>query len=287
MARFWILSGTEENWDIAFKENKWGARKGLENRWKQLSPGDILGFYVTRPVSGVIGFGKLTRKAEEKTPYWPDEIRAKKIIYPFRFYFKIAHRLPFPDWKEKRLFVRDLKLSYQAGINSLTNKDVINSLLERTKMAWKTDLSGLAEVKIKEKKVKGTPQTLHQVTQDKLFEIGKFRKLIPEKEYRVDGRKLDVVWKKIAQGSPHYCFEIQVGGDLLHALGKLKHAWDKSPCKLYLVTEEKYISEANKLITGMFHEILDQIKIIPIEKIDSLYKAEKEAAKHKEETGLI
>jgi len=287
MAKFWILSGTEGNWDIAFKENKWGARKGLENRWKQLSPGDILGFYVTSPISGIIGFGKLTRKREEKTPYWPDEIRTKQAIWPFRFYFDVIYRLPYPDWKEKRLFVRDLRIAYQAGINSLTNKDVVASLLERAKLVWNKDLPLLTEVEVKREEVKKEPQSLHNETIDKLLKIGELRKMYPEKEHQLDGTRLDVIWKRVSDGHPIYAFEVQVGGDVTHALGKLKHAWDKHNSKLYLVTEEKYRGEVNTLLAGTFHEIQDEVTIIPIEKIESLYKAEKEAAKHKEETGLI
>lgn len=287
MAKFWILSGTEENWDIAFKENKWGARKGLKNRWQLLSPGDILGFYVTRPVSGIIGFGRLTRKAEEKTPYWPDEIRNKQAIWPFRFYFDVIYRLPYPDWQKRRIFVRDLKLSYQAGINGLTNEAAIASLFERAKMVWGKDLSSLARVKVKEEKLKGKPQTLHNEIRDKLFEIGKLRKKYPEIEFPMDGKRLDVIWKRIPGGHPIYAFEVQIGGDVTHALGKLKHAWDKWNSKLYLIAEEKYRGEINSLLVGTFHEIQEEIKVIPVEKIESLYKAEKEAAKHKEETGLI
>lgn len=235
----------------------------------------------------MIGFGRLTKKIEEKTPYWPDEIRRNEAIWPYRFYFDVIYRLPYPDWREKRLFVRDLKLSYQAGINSLTNKDVISSILERAKIAWKKDLSSLIKVKTKEEKPRGTPQTLHQETQDKIFEIGRLRKLVPEKEFHLDGMRLDVVWKRIPGGHPIYAFEVQVGGDVAHALGKLKHAWDKHNSKLFLVAEEKFRGKINTLLAGTFHEIQNEVSIIPIEKIDSLHKAEKEAAKHKEETGLI
>lgn len=285
--KVWILSGTEQNWDIAFKENKWGAKKGLKNRWEQMSAGDILGFYVTSPVSGIIGFGKLTKKAKETIPYWPDEIRTKQAIWPFRFYFKVIYRLSYPDWRQKRLFIRDLKLSYQAGINRLSNKDVITSLFERTNLSWNKDLNKIAKVKRKKEKIGGKPAALHKDIQDKLFEIGQIRNRHPAKEHPMDGKRLDVIWRRISDGHPIWVFEIQIGGNVTGALGKLKHAWDNWNSKLYIVAEEKYRREIDGLLSGTFHEIQEVTKIITVEEIQSLYEAEKEAAKHKEVTGLI
>jgi len=155
MGKFWILSGTEGNWDIAFKENKWGARVNLKLRWNQLTPGDILVFYVTAPISGIIGFGRLTRKAEEKTPYWPDEIRQKRAIWPFRFYFDVIHKLPDSDWKEKRVIIRDFKLTYRSGINRVANKEIIPLLLERANKVWDVNLTNFTnKIALKEEKDK-------------------------------------------------------------------------------------------------------------------------------------
>ncbi len=283
---FWILTGTEENWDVAFNQNKWGARLGLKKRWEKILTGDLLVFYVTSPISGVIGLGKVIKKSEEKTPYWPDEIREKKVIYPFRFYFDLIHRIPALDWKEKKVFVRDLAIPFQAGINSLSDKNKIKALLERIGLAWEKDFSDYVKG-IETKKKEAKKPSPHNLIRDRLAEIGKLRGKASETEYPMDGKRLDVVWKQIKQGHPHYVFEIQVGGNLVSALGKLKHAWDLWSSKLYLVTKEKYEIEARKLVSGMFHEIETNIKIIPIEKIEELYRAEKEAAKRKEETGLI
>jgi len=180
-----------------------------------------------------------------------------------------------------------LRLAYQAGINSLANKDVIASLLERVKMTWRKDLSSIAKVKVKEEEIKKEPRSLHSETIEKLLKIGEFRKMYPEKEFPMDGKRLDVIWKRIPGGHPIYAFEVQIGGDVTHALGKLKHAWDKWNSKLYLVAEEKYRGEINTLLSGTFHEIQEEVNIIPVEKIESLYEAEKEAAKRQEETGLI
>jgi len=282
----WVLTGTEENWDVAFNQNKWGARPGLRKSWEKISEGDLLVFYATSPISGVIGLGKVTKKKEEDAPYWPDEIREKKVIYPFRFYFDVIHRVPALDWKEKKAFVRDIAIPFQAGINPLSDKNKINALLERVSLAWEKDFSSYAEgIEVKKKEVK--KPSPHNLIRDRLAEIGKLRGKVSEAEYPTDGKRLDVVWKQIERGHPHYVFEVQIGGNLVDALGKLKHAWDLWSPKLYLVTEGKYEAEARNLVSGMFHEIEVNLKIIPIEKIEELYEAEKEAAKRKEETGLI
>jgi hypothetical protein len=42
----------------------------------------------------------------------------------------------------------------------------------------------------------------------------------------MDGTRLDAVWRRVEKSVPTYVFEIQVGGDIYHAIAKLKHAYD-------------------------------------------------------------
>ena len=85
--KFWLLAGSLENWDRAISDNVWGVREGLKRFWDQISIGDILVFYATSPVSGVIGIGKVESKLKQDKPLWPDEVRENKVIYPYRFGF--------------------------------------------------------------------------------------------------------------------------------------------------------------------------------------------------------
>jgi len=132
----WVLVGNEENWETALQDGIWGTRKNLKNRWDKIKKGDILVFYVSRPVGGVIGFGTVETKFKQNIPLWKDEIRANKVIYPFRFEFRIDYALPPNEWRNKRISVGDLHISTWAGINSLPSKEKFSKLIERSKQLW-------------------------------------------------------------------------------------------------------------------------------------------------------
>ena len=69
MTNYWILTGSLENWDIGIANSLWGVKKILKPKWDNLEIGDFLFFYVTRPISGIIGIGKVTNKFEGKKVY--------------------------------------------------------------------------------------------------------------------------------------------------------------------------------------------------------------------------
>lgn len=178
MVRFWILTGPEENWSVAFKENKWGVRKSLKQRWEKISTGDILAFYVKSPISGIIGLGKVTKTSIEKTPYWPDEKKNKAVIYPFRFYFKPIYSLPSSEWKKQKLQIKKLALSFYAGINSLTKKEKIESLLKNCSRAWDQDFSEFTQKieVIKEEEQKEEKYLEKPRKRKKFFELPRIKK---------------------------------------------------------------------------------------------------------------
>lgn len=84
--KYWVLSGSAENWETAFESNIWGVREGsLKKLWVNISNGDTPFFYCLSPVSGVIGFGKCQSSFKQDKPLWTDEIRESKVIYPYRW----------------------------------------------------------------------------------------------------------------------------------------------------------------------------------------------------------
>lgn len=280
--KFWILSGSEENWGIALKENKWGVRSKRRNFWNKLSRDDILGFYVTSPVSGIIGFGIVENKKPEDYPLWPDEKRSGQVIYPLRWTFKLEYLCEKP-WKDNKIFIKDLKIPYQGGLNPLTNKEQMVILINRANSTWETDLSVLMPGGVKiVKKRKEKPISLHNKIREMIYEIGKMNNKYSEKEFSIDG-KVDVIWRRIEQGHPSHAFEVQIGGDIYHALVKLKHAFDMGSENIFLVAEEKDFKKAKQLLSGAFHEIRDQIKIIQIDRIENLYKLDIEKQKLKKD----
>ena len=221
----WILTGNEENWETALNSgNVWGVRKGtLVNRWKKLQKGDLLVFYAKSPIKGVIGTAKLESKYKQDKPLWPDEIRSKKVIYPYRFDFQILAILSPEKWQDEALSISDLPVSIQAGLNPISNEKVVGEIIARLSDKFNLDIS-IPTIREQREKPKG--KSLHNQIRDKLVEIGQIERFISEKEYSLDGERLDVAWRRVARGVPTKVFEVQIGGNPHQALSKLKHAFD-------------------------------------------------------------
>src|SRR3989304_706585 len=138
----WILTGNEENWETAFNSgNIWGVREGgLVNRWKKLQKGDLLVFYVKAPVKGFIGLGKVESKFKQDKPLWPDEIRTKTVIYPYRFDFQILGVLSPDRWKSDVVSASDLRISIQSGLNPVSNDNTIEEITSRLSEKFDLDI---------------------------------------------------------------------------------------------------------------------------------------------------
>jgi len=286
--RVWVLSGSLENWERGVSSTIWGTKPKLKHLWEKISKGDVLIFYVTRPVSGVVGVGTVENKFKQETPLWSDEIREGKVIYPYGFEFKVVYVLPLPSWNEKKISVKDLDLKYWAAINSLEKTTVIKALFERISATWNislTEIQGLEE----EKAVPEKQLSLHDEIQEKIFEIGKARGFISEKEYPMDGQRLDVIWRAagVVRGVPKYVFEIEIEGELYRSLAKLKHAYDLWAFpKLFLITKTDKIGQVENLLSGTFREIKDILKIIDVEKIEEFYMLQMKEKELKDKLGF-
>lgn len=282
----WVLTGNEENWSLAIRDKIWGVREGrLKGSWDKLEKGDLLLFYAKSPIGGLIGLGLVESRFKQDKPLWPDEIREKKVLYPYRFGFNIVYCLP-SSWKEKNINVGDLRLPYMAGINPLSRSEAIKEILKRAKEKWNVDLSIFTE---KEEVKQNKPKeglSLHNEIRDKLYAIGQVEDFISEKEYPIDGERLDVTWRRVVKGVPTRVFEVQVGGSIHQALSKLKHAWDLWNSEPFLIIEPQQRQKAEELLSGTFHEIRKVIKVIDTDKVEELFNYLASGKKIKEEFGL-
>ena len=62
MQQFWLIVGSQKNWQVAFENNNiWGLKdfRELSALWNMLREGDGLLFYVSKPVHGIVGFGNV------------------------------------------------------------------------------------------------------------------------------------------------------------------------------------------------------------------------------------
>jgi predicted RNA-binding protein len=287
--KYWVLSGNTENWETALKDNIWGVREGrLKKLWEKISIGDSLFFYCLSPIGGIIGFGKCQAKFKQDKPLWSDEIRESKVIYPYRWQFLPAFVLSNSEWRTRRIPLGgEIKIGYRAGLNPVKNIEAINILNAKIKGQWKTEVIETSISDFLDKAIKQRKPDLHGNTKELLVNLGKISGYMVEDEYQMDGQRIDVIWKRIEKGVPTFVFEVQVGGNVTEALGKLKHAFDLWNSNLYVVIEDKDRPKVDNLLSGTFHEIRDKLTVILISEIEEFYKIKVTEAKLKEKLKLI
>lgn len=285
----WIILGPEDSWKTAFHvKGIWGLKEMLYPEWKALDVGDILFFYITKTIKGIIGVGKMETKFIQDKPLWPDEIADGKVIYPFRFEFHIDYLLEEKYWEDKKIPIGLSIQEMRRGINIL-QKRTVEKLYKDFEEKFNYKIITEKEIPIINA---GTPvpeklSLTHNELQGLIFEIGKLNRFLSEKEYPMENERLDVVWRKVERSVPTYVFEVQIGGDIYHAIGKLKHAFDIWNSNIFLIINQGDIETAKSLLSGTFHEINNKIKIIFPEKIYELYDKKRQWMNVEKEIGLI
>jgi len=142
MVKWLILCGNEENWDVSIKHGVWGVKPNLRRLWNDVLDGDIVFFYVTRAFKRVMGVGRVREKLDPQVyppkPLWPDEIRERKVIYPYRFRFEPFHVCDKPSLNG--IGVNEIRISKQKGMSRIIDKEAIDDLYQRVKSSWGVDL---------------------------------------------------------------------------------------------------------------------------------------------------
>ncbi len=288
---YWLVVGSKKNWDTAFQHrNIWGLRKTQRLLWESINEKDKLLFYATQPVGGIIGYGTVRTKFIQDKPLWPDELKTDEVIWPLRFEFDVEFCLLQDKWKSEKIISKELfpRAGFQL-LNELAARKLITSMHVPEYTIPEIELPSIEEefaefVSAPQKQEKILLS--HGNLQDRLVKIGQLQDYIAEKEYPFDIGKLDVVWRRVINSVPTYVFEVQIGGDIYHALGKLKHAFDLWNSHIYFVASEKDYSKATGLLSGTFHEISDRVKYIELEKVEELYKRKKAYFEFEKELGI-
>ena len=280
---FWLLVGDEENWERALAENIWGVTRVHRKTWEKLGSGDVVLFYVKRPVKGVIGVGVIKTKFKQDKPLWRREIESGKVIWPYRFEFEVKYALPSSDWRSKAVGLKGLKVKIMGGINPIKDLRKIEKLLAKLDEEWNTNLINLVKPKPIAK-----PKSIHEEMKDKLMELGRLEGFIAEKEYQFPDirERLDVVWRRVQASVPTYVFEVQIGGNIHQALTKLKHAYDIWNSNIFLVTGAEYQEKVEVLLSGAFHEISNVLRVLTVEMINELYTIQMRDHELKKKAGL-
>jgi len=278
MSRWWLAVGPPKYWKTAFEQGSiWGLRttKRHDALWKILSEGDNVLFYATLPVGGVIGYGVVQRKFTQDKPLWPLEVEERKVIWPNRFELDVKYLFPQDKWETRKVVSESLKIIARGGFQAI-KEEIANEVIK----AFPTE-------PVTKEVVEKAGVSPHEEIKAKVLEVGRLQKYIGELEYDMDGGKLDVVWRRIERAVPAYVFEVQIGGDLYHAIGKLKHAFDLWNSNIFLVIAKEDIHKANELLSGTFHEIQNKVKLIETTKIDELLKRKKAYRDFEAELGIV
>jgi predicted RNA-binding protein len=284
--KIWICVGKPENWEAALSGNIWGVTEELKSSWETLEKDDILLFYATSPVRGIIGVGRVRNKFKQDKPLWPAEIKENKVIWPYRYEFLVEFALPRTEWDNKKIDITGLKIPTMRGLNPIKNLESVKLLFKKIDESWNTDFSKMLEVSASETQV--IEINLHDELKEKILELGKIEGYIVEKEYMFPdiNERLDAVWRRVAASVPTYVFEIQIGGNLHQALAKLKHAYDIWNSNIFLITTKDNLEKAQKLLSGSFHEIKNHIRILTVEKINEVYELQIKDNELKKELGF-
>lgn len=288
---YWLVVGSPKNWHIAFKHGHiWGLKETQRHLWEGVNESDKLIFYATAPVAGIIGYGIARTKFKQDKPLWPDEIKQRKVIWPLRFEFDVEFCLAPDKWASEKITSRELwpRAGFQL-LNENLGKKLLSDLRKTGYAVLAREPSLIAETPAEFVAIAGETEGApisHEQLKEKLIEIGNLQNYIAEPEYQFDLGKLDVVWRRVVNSVPTYVFEIQVGGDIYHALVKLKHAFDLWNSHIFLVAPREAKGKTQNLLAGSFHEINSRLNFIELEKVNELFQRKKSYFELEKELGI-
>jgi hypothetical protein len=287
MKNFWIIPGSQKNWRQALiSKGIWGLKERTYDKvyWLAIAPNDVILFYVSGKVQGIVGYGIVRSKFYQDVPLWDAEIRAGRVKWPLRFEFDVEFLLPENRWIDEKIsiprgghFRQPLILKEWGEIES-----IIRALNPSVSMESLQEIS----IPVSPAKAEEVSPT-HEDIKNLLLEIGKLQGYIANPEFPMEVERLDVVWRRLPESVPTYVFEVQIGGDLYHALGKLKHAHDIWNSRIFLVASADALGAVNQLLSGTFHEIKSVLRFIETEKIQDLHKSKRSIYQIEKDLGLI
>lgn len=97
----WLAIGPPGNWEIALEKGIWGFSGMYGSLWRKMVGGELLFFHATRPVGGVIGYGKILSRTIQKEPFWPGEMT--EFQWPLQVKFEVVLSIPKDEWTNKAI----------------------------------------------------------------------------------------------------------------------------------------------------------------------------------------
>ena len=288
MRNFWIVIGSEKNWKQAFiSQAIWGLEETKLHKiyWLAIEPNDVILFYVSGKVKGIVGYGIVRSKFYQDVPLWEDEIQEGRVIWPLRFEFDVEFLLPIDRWNDEKISLPRRGGEFRQPL-IFNEWEEIEPIIRALNPSAPIESLQKISITIPPAKAEEFSPT-HDDIKNLLLKIGKLQGFIANTEFLMGTERLDVVWRRLPESVPTYAFEAHIGGDLYHALGKLKHAHDIWNSRIFLVASVDNISSINQLLSGTFHEIQSILRFIETEKIQSLHQSKQNIYQLEKDLGLI
>lgn len=277
MEQYWLAVGTRGNWETSFSSgNLWGLKdfREVAALWNLLREGDKVLLYCSKPVSGIVGCATVVTKFRQTVPLWPDEIKRHQVIWPLRFEFDVEYCLSPSLWEERAY--RDAQLQMVTRmIFQCVPTSIAEAVREHSALApprWIRRASETPPIV----SPNNSREVSHDRIKEQLLEIGQLQGFCAEKEFAIEGNRLDVVWRRVERSVPTYAFEVQVAGDIYHALGKLKVAHDLWNSRIFVAGNHECRRKFEGLTASTFREIANRVRYIDIEIIADLHKRKTE-----------
>lgn len=277
MNQHWLAVGTVKNWEYSFQNgNIWGLKdfREVAALWNLLQEGDKILIYASKPVGGVIGIATVSTKFRQTNALWPEEIRRNEVIWPLRFEFQLDYCLPRSEWPTRAYKQEDLqritRMIFQCIPTSVAT--AVRTHFELPPM----QTGGEAPANDK-RALSSSPVTAnHDTIKRQLQEIGQLQGFLADVEYPIDGNRLDVVWRRVELSVPTYAFEVQVAGDIYHALAKLKRAYDLWNSRIFVAGTASHRQIYDELVSGTFREIRSRARYLDAGTVAELHQRKTE-----------
>jgi hypothetical protein len=274
MPNLYIFVGPESHWRYSIRHSVWGARESLKLKaiWDRIAEGDVAILYCIG-LKVVIGTATVAGRRTKKELWWPEEEEKRMNIYPYIVDLSDMRLAVDPGASSDAWLKTGLADFRKYGLTrghlgygmSRIVRDADSILAKVAEGLRAAPLPASARVK--------PPSPDHDAIRDMILEIGMMSGFPVDREYPIDDKRLDAVWKRVPQGNPTHAFEVQVSGDFFGALAKLKHAWDIWNALPVMVVTDKYEQEADKWLHGSFHEIQHIARIVKWQRIVELRNA--------------
>lgn len=289
-----VLSSRHPHFRSLLEEGLWGFRddvKGINrSRWGRLADGcPVLIYLEHRGVRGIWLTGVVVEKFYNRRPvaYWVQNPTGFPL--QVRLEFTIPRRLaPSPSNHFKIEWLDGVKPLRRDELASLYGIRAFKAYQDRWSLFvfGEKKLRGVTysypkfkvimdEFEARNRLEKAPPRLDHNAVKELIYRIGQIQGKNPEKEYPLEDKRIDVVWRRVPKGVPSVVFEVSIRGDLYADLVKLKHAHDIWNSIAVLVTTSDKVREAETWIRGTFHEAKDYFRIITVNKIKEYYEAKR------------